>query len=425
MGKKLREKIAEREERAAKFDLQLAQHNQKVKDTPKLRSRDRSWSDIEELISLPEGHELYVLRPKEEWRPKSYNLYRQIEDYITYLFVKYPTPRFLYKLFINERKLNSNARVGYMKADVNLSKELLRIMGKSTTIRGYSVGEGYVDDLFFDWFIVVAQGGSFAKHVKGILTKKEAHLFLHAPSDNGIVENVWWAKCIHKGMRPDLAEALHEKIFKNVFVDGITKDAEDIIDFFVKIQDTADGYLCSDLMDFLRARFNYRTGNFNTYVAQVHGENKAIRFSLKGRTLASVIDLCNDWHAALHMDRMNSDLSNKPFAESQIDRWRYEDKSGISWEISQIKNLKELKQEGVKMRHCVVSYAGECVRGTSYIFSVKEQDSRAITLEVKKPWGGDRLSIVQARGKFNRPMRSHERAVVNRWAREKGIGGVY
>ena len=48
--------------------------------------------------------------------------------------------------------------------------------------------------IFREWFICLAQGGSFQKIVSGIMTKKEAVVFLKGPYQNEIIKNVWWAK---------------------------------------------------------------------------------------------------------------------------------------------------------------------------------------------------------------------------------------
>ena len=174
------------------------------------------------------------------------------------------------------------------------------------------------------------------------------------------------------------------------------------------MKDEADNQLCSDLMDFLRARFAPRIGAF------------AGNFSLKGRTLGSVVTLCNEWHVDIYNRDLEKKFVNTEFPPSGVKDWNHETKFYIPWSICQVRNVKELKAEGTKMKHCVLSYTHECSRGATYIFSVKQHGNRMITLEVR-PRGNGVLIITQARGRFNRTMHNDERRIVSMWARENNI----
>lgn len=65
----------------------------------------------------------------------------------------------------------------------------------------------------------------------------------------------------------------------------------------------------------------------------------------------------------------------KPFPE-----WK---KTPIPEHIVQLKNGKELLEEGQKMHHCVASYVETCLNGNSYIFHIKLGKDEA-TLELTK-----------------------------------------
>lgn len=397
MGKKTQKKQEQEILQDMKWALRLASDKEKRKNVRELRTRNRTWEEVEALLDLPKDHEKYMLRSKESWRPKTYNLFRQVESYIQHLFVRFPLPRFMYQVFISPPK-----KVEEFK---DIQNEYSRILRSLSMYHSSTVIES--NALFFDWFITLAQGASFPKHVAGIMTKKEAFTFLSAPYKY-ITRNVWWARCTVRGMKHNVADALTDKVFYNTFVDCTSKDSQDIMDFFVKIQNDADLDLCSDLMDFLRAKLVTRTGKFTG-------------FSLKGRTLASVVTLCNEWHEQIYHRDAEHRYKDQPFAEAGIKDWMFEAKFHIPWEISQIKNIKELRREGDKMKHCVLSYANYCATGMSYIFSVKEYGDRVITLELRAVPGTGRLKIIQARGRFNRAMKNEERQIVGRWARENNV----
>ena len=59
----------------------------------------------------------------------------------------------------------------------------------------------------------------------------------------------------------------------------------------------------------------------------------------------------------------------------------------------------QLCQETIAMRHCVYSYADQCARGTSRIFSIIERDQHAGTVELTRE--GGRWTVAQIRGRAN------------------------
>src|ERR1041385_7624217 len=97
---------------------------------------------------------------------------------LNHLYVRYPVPPFLYQACIRSDAPFSDWHAMYRQ-----------------------------------WFITLAQGGSFSKLVKGFLTSKEAFVFLSAPATHHIHENVWWAKMKVAGMPNGVIEKLIERIF--------------------------------------------------------------------------------------------------------------------------------------------------------------------------------------------------------------------
>lgn len=138
-------------------------------------------------------------------------------------------------------------------------------------------------------------------------------------------------------------------------------------------------------------------------------------FSLKGRTIATILAHTARWHQQLVQARRHSGLQAVPlhtawpglpvpdFAGGDHDRVR----------ITQLLTFGQLLQEGRALHHCVASYVNSCQRGRCGIFSLAIDGARAITLEVN----ANRV-VVQARGRHNRPLAADERHWVNRWLAE-------
>ena len=404
MGKKTRNKELRYEMAEQKLLAEFARHNQESKGTFDPRSRNRTWEDIEPLLDLPGGHEKYHIRPRESWRPKSFNLLRQVEEYIWHLFVAYPTPRSFFCIFLRHLLHYRWRRDSLNKYQESAYKELIRL----APVQNHQfIG---MDSLFFEWFIVIGQGGSFQKTVKGVMTKKEAHVFLQSTEQRPLYQLVWMAKCKVAGLRRSLIEVLMSRIFNGLFIDagGPGTDTDSVIRFFTKIQQEANDALCSDIADYLRHVIGSR-GKFNNPTT----------FSLKGRTLASIITLTNEWHNDLNALKLSQELKKQELADSGVNSWTYETLEGTTWQIEQIRMYPDLVKEGKAMKHCVVSYGSACAYGRSFIFSMTADGTKRLTIELTKH--GYQYHIAQCRGKFNRLPKDNELRILRRWAREHRI----
>ena len=146
-------------------------------------------------------------------------------------------------------------------------------------------------------------------------------------------------------------------------------------------------------------------------------------FSMKGRTLKSILRLVSAWHADLSITRQGKWFF---WRKSSIQQYRFlEKRSGEEhdrdWTILELLDSGALHAEGQAMRHCVYSYANLCRRGETTIWSlrlrVNGEEKRMATIEVDPR----RRSIIQARAKCNvRPgVRSFE--IIRQWAVWAGL----
>jgi hypothetical protein len=74
----------------------------------------------------------------------------------------------------------------------------------------------------------------------------------------------------------------------------------------------------------------------------------------------------------------------------------------IVWQLMELTNGAQLRTEGMALHHCVASYADQCWRGASRIWSLRvrrgEKVRHVLTIEVDMK----RRAVVQARGWGNR-----------------------
>src|SRR5689334_11364483 len=149
--RKMQEELREKEIQQVFCSRNKALENSKRDKKQKKKSAD-------ELLSLLDlnGIEGKTLRPVNTFIPRSHNLDKQLAGLLNHMFARYHVPVFLYQACLKN------------------SDDPFNCMG----------------EMYRQWFVTLAQGGSFPKLVRGLLTSKEAFLFLSAPATNRIHENV-------------------------------------------------------------------------------------------------------------------------------------------------------------------------------------------------------------------------------------------
>jgi hypothetical protein len=147
-------------------------------------------------------------------------------------------------------------------------------------------------------------------------------------------------------------------------------------------------------------------------------------FSIKGRTMKSILRLVSAWHADLGINQSRRWLS---WRKSGIPGYRFlerrlGDEGDRDWTILELLDSGALHAEGRAMHQCVYGYANRCHRGQTTIWSlrlrVNGEEKRMATIEVNP----HRRSITQVRAKCNlRPgVRSVE--IIDEWATQAGLG---
>jgi hypothetical protein len=372
MGKQSRRKEIEAKLEEKRYSKLLSSTKPRERARKKAkRDKRKTHENIKQHIGVGNLWKHKIIRRPEDWESKSYNLNKQIHDYLRHLFVIYPVPSFLYKAFDTKKP-----RLEY---DVNMMWH---------RVEHYN---------FVPWFMALAQGESFHKLVKGVMTKREANIFLKSPEFDTIEESVWWAKLTVAGIQPRLIARVIKKFFVDRSIGGLTKRYEELIRFFYKFQDDIDKRTFDEITDFIANKFTNDP-----------------EFSLKGRTLGSVIRLSNDWHMLIHKAKVDTYSEWKPI---DVPDWVFKDKEETIWKITQITNNIDLIEEGKKQRHCVYSYVRWCEEGRCFIFTMESSlEGKHLTLELDR---GRR--IVQARGRFNRSSTTYEKRVVRRWALDRHL----
>lgn len=369
---KLQTKLAEKQAKEAEIQQQLslaAKHPHKSKAK---RDKLLSLSDILKYLKMGPLESLSsypTVRSFDTFKSKSCNSSRQINEFIKHVFCRYPVPRFMFGVW-------------------HLGSE----------------------EKFRPWFICLAQGGSLYKeHTKTVMSKAETADFVRN-SDNrlGIEQNIWRAKLKAMGANDECAYSIVTSRFCEVASVAL-KFWTDVARFFVNNKVPKNDM--DEILDFLRNKYR-------------EDEN----FSLKGRTLASITKLSNEWHE--EQVRKQSTYG-KVWEGMHLEPWTYTtkfnhpyNKTRVSkvYTIEEITDSKSLFAEGRQQGHCVGSYVRDCELGHSSIFKMESVDEingfqKHLTIQVNIK----SKRVVQARGKYNAKPTTTQQAVLDAWRQKHNL----
>ncbi|MBY0227782.1 MAG: PcfJ domain-containing protein [Gemmataceae bacterium] len=270
-----------------------------------------------------------------------------------------------------------------------------------------------------DWFRHLGRGMDL--RTAGLplrLTRAMARLFWEAPHHYPVIAAVRWAQVLGLGGSKELARAVvGTRLGKTLENEEFW---ETVLRFFVSHPELALEQV-GPVVDFLHAqRFAWKEG---VSPQGVFGKRPPPRpdYSMKGRTVASVLRQVEEWHRELIREADRPLIAWRPAPFGGFRLVRAEESGAQVWTIEEILTDRDLRQEGREMRHCVASYLEECVRRETSIWTMRVEtrwgQRRALTLEVDIPT----RMIWQARGTCNRPPSANELGIVERWAEAEGL----
>jgi hypothetical protein len=326
-----------------------------------------------------------ALREEEQFRARSYNRAKQVLTLVDHLFVRYRIPMFLYRSILSPEGIDLvfGATVG---------------TPRSTSVRVTS------DEAYRAWFFAVARGESFAKATRDVFTKREAHLFLLAPSYHTVEQNIFWARAAAAGLPPAACDFLVQKFDDELRV-AMGDRLPDLLRFFAGAWTQLEGFGRDELTDFICAMVRDRT------------------FSFKNRTFGSMRKRCIEWHRTVHGGR----VGRYHFWLPQFREWESKNDRHLI-RAEELTNNRALAEEGKTQRHCVLLYAHTCAAGRRSIVSLRwfaksprpdepNELRNRLTIEIDIA----NRTVVQIRGKMNRRAVKEEMPTVRQWAGDLGL----
>lgn len=266
-----------------------------------------------------------------------------------------------------------------------------------------------------EWFVGHAHGASFRSLDLPIeMTRKMEHIFLTSRDHLAIEHAMRRAELLALGASDELVRAVLA-----------TRSATDLGNgafwrtvwmFLIANARAIDLPQIGPMIDFIQATRHERVA-VETPDGIVLRNPPQPSFSMKGRTVQSMLRLMQDWHRSLGL--ANGGLT---WASSQLQPMLMEeppqDPSAppVVWQLMELTNGAQLRTEGTALHHCVASYDDRCWRGTSRIWSLRvrrgEKVRHVLTIEVDMK----RRAVIQARGWGNRPPSGKPLRLLQDWA---------
>lgn len=374
----LKERIHFRAQQELILKEALARANAEEKAARARQAERRSISQLSKQIALTLDLGC-SLRRADTYQPKTYNEGRRIIGLINHVYSRYPAPWFLYRCALTdaaEEDIYGRCTYADKKAEQRRKRDQ-------------------------EWLVAVLQGKSLFKAAKSHMTRMEAHHFLLAPTNFTVEEALLYARAAAAGVPHAFLPSLVGDFGNEWLLRRIGARLHDLLRFLAEALPQMGPRERIEVRDYL-----------------VHAlEDK--KFSLKGRTLRSVLNLCEEWHKENYFS-----------GTCRYMEWpqRYKPKqlqlAGEWVEIVELTNTRLLSEEGRTQLHCVFSYGEYCMDGTSAIVSFRwlghskgNKSTRRVTAEISP----ERKELVQLRGRANSLPSQQQLRVIKEWAADKGL----
>jgi hypothetical protein len=270
------------------------------------------------------------------------------------------------------------------------------------------------------WFVAHSRGVSFRSlNLPIVMTRKMERIFLASQDHLSIEQAMRTAEL--------LALGAPQTIVKEILTTPLAADLRNgefwrtVWIFLVANADEFDPTQIGPMIDYIQAVRHDRIP-VETPGGTIELDPPVPEFSMKGRTVQSLLRLIQAWHKSLGMQNAALSWTRSPFQPLLIvEPSRDRPESPRRWQMLELTNSAQLRMEGSALHHCVASYADRCYRGASSIWSLRlwqgEMVRHVLTVEIDLK----RRSVVQARGKANRAASGRSLQLLQDWSAREDL----
>ena len=271
-----------------------------------------------------------------------------------------------------------------------------------------------------EWFVAHGRGASFRSLDLPIdMTRRMEHVFLASPDHLSIEHALRRAELLALGASDRLVRAVLA-----------TRPGTDLANgafwrtmwmFLVANAHLIDLAQIGPVIDFVQAVRHERVA-VEAQDGIVFRDPPQPSFSMKGRTMPSLLRLVQEWHRSLGVANGGLTWPASPLRPMVVEETGDDPSAPPSvWHLMELTNGAQLRTEGTALHHCVASYANRCRQGLSRIWSLRvrrgEKVRHVLTIEVDMA----RHAIVQARGWNNRPASGKPLRLLREWAARERV----
>jgi hypothetical protein len=265
------------------------------------------------------------------------------------------------------------------------------------------------------WFLAHARGASFRSlDLPILMTRKMEHIFLTSRDHLGIEHAMRRAELLALGAPDEVVRAVLETRLATDLRNGLFWRT--VWTFLAANARSIDTAQIGPLIDFIQAIRHERVA-IETPDGIVMRDPPQPSFSMKGRTVQSMVRLMQEWHRNLGVAHGGLTWEPSPLRPMVIEEPSQDAPAPPRvWQLMELTNGAQLRAEGTALHHCVGSYADRCWRGTSRIWSLRvrrgEKVRHVLTIEVDLR----RRAVVQARGWGNGAPSGKSLRLLQEWA---------
>jgi hypothetical protein len=304
-------------------------------------------------------------------------------------------------------------------------QSLSRHMAAAYPVPAFLAGSWYAaDDRYGDaqrrWFVEHGGGRPFRSlDLPFTMTRQMEHLFLRSPAHLSVPFALRRAELLGLGAEPRLVSAIlaarpaleldHGDFWRTAWT------------FLIANAHAIDIGQVGPLVDFFHGVRHERL-EVDTAAGLELRDPPEPGFSLKGRTVRSVVRLMTEWHRSLGRGTGRMEWAPSALRPMTVEVPAIEPEAPPTrWDLVELTSAALLRAEGAALKHCVASYGRSCVSGRSRIWSLRRcrdgEPRSVLTIEVDPR----RRAIVQVRGLYNRAPAGRSLEIVRTWARREQL----
>ncbi len=270
------------------------------------------------------------------------------------------------------------------------------------------------------WFVAHARGASFRSlNLPIAMTRRMERIFLASHDHLTIDPAIRRAELLALGAPAEVVQAVLSTRLATDLSNG--EFWRTVWIFLVANASTMDPTQIGPMIDYIQAIRHERIA-LETQDGMVELDPPQPAFSMKGRTVQSMLRLMRDWHKSLGLASAGLAWTPSPLQPMLVEEPGQDPSDPPRrWQMLELTNSAQLRAEGTALHHCVASYADHCYRGISRIWSLRfwrgEKVHHVLTIEIDPRM----RAVVQARGWANRVASGKPLRLLREWANRERL----